>query len=246
MNGEYGALDSTGIRVSPAEPRFLWDLGEVSSEPEKLGCDFLWDSPLGRVGVQRKEIHDLLSSLGDGRLQREVGQAQSLDLAYVVIEGLLQWRKDGTFFGGHWGVRYRFSKKHLAGLSFSLTSRGIGLLFTDTSEQTAQLIRWLYDWSHKPNHLSLQARPKPQGAWGTTSNHDYAVHLLQGFQGIGPGTAEKIIEAFGGVPLAWTVTVDQLRSVGGIGPKRARALYEALVRAERSSAVHMPSERKGP
>lgn len=218
------------ILVSPAEPKSLWELGEVSSEPEKFGMDFLWSSPMGQVGVQRKEIHDLVASLGDGRLQREVGQAASLDLAYVVIEGLLQWRKDGTFFGGHWGVRYRFSRKHLAGLCFSLTSRGVGVLFTVSTEKTAEHIRWLYDWTLKENHSSLQVRPKPQGEWGTATNHDYAIHLLQGFQGIGPGTAGKLIERFGGVPLRWTCTFEEMQSVAGIGKKRAEQMFNALAR----------------
>lgn len=216
------------ILVSPAEPKVFWELGESSSEPERVGVDFLWDSPLGRVGVQRKEIHDLIQSLGDGRLQREVGQAGSLDLAYVLIEGPLQWRKDGTWFGGHWGVRHRFSKKHLAGLSFSLTAQGIGVAHTQTAEQTIQWIKWFYEWTHKTNHTFLKARPKPRGAWGTATNEDFQVHLLQGFQGVGPGTAAKIIEFFGGVPLRWACTMDELQKVPGIGKGRARSMFDAV------------------
>jgi ERCC4-type nuclease len=52
--------------------------------------------------------------------------------------------------------------------------------------------------------------------------------LLQGFPGIGISLAEAMLERFGGAPLSWSCTYDELRSVPGIGEKRSKALWELL------------------
>jgi Holliday junction resolvasome RuvABC DNA-binding subunit len=64
--------------------------------------------------------------------------------------------------------------------------------------------------------------------WGTVGNREWAIHLLQGFKGIGPVQAAAIYDWFEGVPIRWDVDMLDLVEVPGIGVKRAEAMINAL------------------
>jgi len=55
-----------------------------------------------------------------------------------------------------------------------------------------------------------------------------AMHVLQGFPGMGPELAGRVVDKFEGVPLTWTVSEDELQTVEGLGKKKSIAMYEAL------------------
>ena len=77
---------------------------------------------------------------------------------------------------------------------------------------------------------SLRVRPKTaaKSDWGTTDDRDWGVFLLQGLPGVGVTLAEAIWDHFGGLPLTWKCTIDELRKVPGIGRTRARTLWNLL------------------
>ncbi len=52
--------------------------------------------------------------------------------------------------------------------------------------------------------------------------------LLQGFPNIGPTLASSILERFGKIPLSWNCTLDELKTVPGMGERRAEALWKLL------------------
>jgi ERCC4-type nuclease len=85
-------------------------------------------------------------------------------------------------------------------------------------------------WTAKPRHIALESRPGPTSdEWGKSGNEQWAIHLLQGFRGIGPVQARAIYEHFDRtVPAMWTVGLSDLMEVRGIGAKRARVLWESL------------------
>lgn len=211
--------------ISPTEPTTIKALGRTSSKPEQHGADLMWLCARGTVGVQRKAYPDFLASVQDGRLSKEVAQMSSLDVAVLVLEGQPKWTNDGVLLAGRgftWTARQHY------GLLSSIQDRGIWVLETRDLRSTVICIRSLQDWTRKAKHSSLDRRPKPQGKWGQIDHHDWAVHLLQSFEGVGPQVAEKIIEHFGDVPLSWTVTQKELESVPGVGKIRAKRLYESL------------------
>ena len=77
------------------------------------------------------------------------------------------------------------------------------------------------------------SRELESGEWpsirGTRDSRSWALHLIQGFEGIGPTVAGAIFDHFGGVPFRWNVDgVEELMGVKGVGEKRAKALWRAL------------------
>lgn len=198
------------VLVSPAEPRKMKTLGASSPLPERYGMDVMWSSPsLGTCGVQRKEIRDLVSSLGDGRLAKELGQMNGVEgIKALLVEGRGSWTNDGWFVD-----RYvKFHQKALVGVLASVQNRGVWCFQTKDVDETKKWIRWLMDWSNKERHDGLMSRPGPM--W--TSTKDWQVHLLTSLPGVGVKRAEAILDHLG-MPLRLSVSKEQLLSVPGLG-----------------------------
>lgn len=212
------------IFVSPAEPSVLRAIGVNSPVPEQYGSDFWWSTAEGQsVGIQRKEVKDLVNSLHNGLLAKELAKMNALDLRILLIEGNFRWTTNGSSSAVN-----GWSKKQLRGLTFSLWSQGFWTLSTESREDTIETVSHLKSYLEKNNHSLIQSRPKATSSWGKATNRDWAIHLLQSFNGVAVGTAGNIYDHFEGVPLAWTVTKDEMKQVKGVGEKRAESLLEAL------------------
>lgn len=205
--------------VSPTEPSELKLLGTVSSIPEKYGVDFLIPSPVfGRVGVQRKEVKDLVASLHDGRMdslwkQRELGQAIWL------IEGEIRWTNDGELLSS--ATRTKYTKAMHLGVLLSLQSKGCWVLNSTSLTDSIVLLSSLSRWLTKEKHTSLLVRPGPTSLVPGGDLTDRRIHVMQGFEGVGYEKARGIVEEFGGLP--FTLTED-LTKVKGVGKKLAEKI----------------------
>lgn len=210
--------------VSPAEPKPLRDLGQSSAVPERYGADFLFPSPVfGSIGIQRKELADFVASNYDDRLDRELSQMKALGLGVLLLEGRARFTEDGMAM---W-TRTKWSVAMHRGRLWSIQNEGV---WVDSVESMAETIEWLelfQKWTAKARH-GKRNRKGPRDEWGKSKNADWGCHLLQGFDGIGYETAKALVDAFGGVPLQWSVTEKELLAVKGIGKGRARKLMEAL------------------
>jgi ERCC4-type nuclease len=188
-----------------------------------MGCDFLIPCPLGLVGVQRKEIHDLIASRSDGRLSRELAQMKQLDIAILLVEGRLKWTSDGQLSTS----RSKWTRAQHLGLLFSIQSTGLWVNSSQDIQESLAYLSQLESWMMKKKHAGIMTRPKPTTLWGTRNDRDWGIHVIQSFDGIGPGVAGAIFDRYG-VPLRWTVSKEDLESVAGVGPKRARKMWETL------------------
>lgn len=216
--------------VSPAEPAKLRENRKVSSLCEARGADFLFVAHGQWVGVQRKEIQDFLSSVADGRLQKELAQLQSCHHRILILEGKVSWTNEGEMMGKGYGRTW--TKKQWRSVLWGVRARGIWVEFTESMADTGQTLDWLEGWFTKDSHGSLDRRPGPVSLWGHPSNEDYQRHLIMGLPGVGPELADRICREFKGVPFGWKITEGDLLRVEGIGKKKAASIYKALERAE--------------
>lgn len=216
--------------IAPTEPLPIRALGRVHSLPEKRGVDILFAAGGRMVGIQRKEIHDLVASVHDGRLHREAQMIRGcleggrLGIAVLVVEGWPTWTLDGEWIERGW----KWTRRQHRGLLWSVRAKGIWVETTADVHDTADLCRDLEKWAAKDRHSSLDRRPGPAGMWGKATTRDYALHVLQGFDGVGPELAGRIVDHFGRLPIGWLVTADDLEEVSGIGKVRAKRLIGAL------------------
>jgi len=219
------------ILVSPAEPPTLRALGRTSPLPESRGADFLLPAHESVLALQRKTFpDDLLSSLEDGRLEREMSQLKRSPIRTLLLEGRPMWTGDGLLLS-----RRRYTRAQVWGVIFSIMFEfGTPILWTASLDETAGVVSAAESWFRKGAHRSLYRRPTAASStgWGKATDRDWARHFLQGFPGVGSVLAEAIFDRFGRVPLGWEVSYQELSSVDGIGPKRARSLWTALERGE--------------
>ena len=213
---------------SPTEPKKLRALGTTSSIPENHGADFLIVAQKRRIGVQRKQFPgDLLASLNDTRLYNQIPYLQELDHAVVIIEGQGKWTQDGELIADKY---HRFTMQQMHGLMFSIMFEyGIPVMWVKDMDATAEVLVRLEAWANKSKHMALRSRSGPgKDSYGQSSQRHLAQHVVQGFSGVGPGLAGRIIDKFNGVPLDWTISKDEMMTVDGLGQKKADNLWKTL------------------
>ena len=216
--------------VSPTEPPVFVDTLDwiTSSVPENYGADFLWNSPLGLVGVQRKEFPgDFLASVQDGRLGGEAfGKMAQLQVAVLLLEGRDRWTTEGYLMSSG---KYHQSWTRTQHRNFlaSTQLRGVHVQWSDDKFDTVSFLRDLYAWSQKPRHAATTHRITPEGSWGHVSNRDFQVHVLSSLPGISIVLASAMIDTLG-FPLGLRVTREQLMTVPGIAAGRADKIIKTF------------------
>ena len=212
--------------ISPAEqhPK-IKELGKSSPVPEQHGADILIASKMGLIGVQRKEIKDLVQSVQDGRLHKELSQLKTCDVAVLVVEGRQMWSADGLMLNL---PRKRWTKSQQIGVELSAQLRGVWLNYTTSIQDTITFLCILQEWANR-SHQDIPSRSGPSSKWGTTNNKDWLCYLVQGIDGVGPKLAKQIVDKFG-CPFRWKdeVTAVSLMAIDGIGVGRAEKILGAL------------------
>lgn len=211
--------------IAPTEPAALKAIGSVSSLPEKFGADALFASHGEWVGIQRKELHDFIASVQDGRMAREVAMLKRVNVAVLVIEGSPTWTMDGALMGKGFGTQWTLAQHR--GYLWSVRAKGVWVDYTDDVQGTVSWIEMFRRWCDKAKHVGLDRRPGPINLWGKPENVDYACHILMGIPGVGPELARRLVDKFG-MPLEWRIDMAELVEVEGIGPKKARQMWEAI------------------
>jgi DNA excision repair protein ERCC-4 len=177
------------------------------------------------VGYQRKTLPDLQNSLLDGRLYRELSQLQasaSITYAFLIIESDLRRTIDGTLLDS------TLTMDSLRSIIAKFEINGVGYLPTDSTGDTARCIHRVSTYIGDDSSSSVRRPKQLKNEWGLVTSESYALWLLQSFPNIGPKQARAIYTHFGGVPIKWTVGVNDLIGVPGIGRKTAEALLDAL------------------
>jgi ERCC4-type nuclease len=208
--------------VSPAERPPFNTLGDVSSVPEMYGSDFLIHSPVfGLVGVQRKELSDLVASLSDDRLSREVFQMKECDVGIWLLEGVPSWSSEGQLMSS----RVQFTQSQLEGLTFSLMSQGFWILSSASVQDSMRLLSVLEKWLQKTSHSTLNRRSSAKGVFGAPDKREQQIHFLMGLPGVGYDRSSAILDTFPDFPVQLKPGVN-LASVPGIGKKIAQRIEE--------------------
>lgn len=218
--------------VSPAErPKPVRDLGKSHVLPEQYGADVMivhvTRGKVLRVGVQRKTVDDLLASIEDNRLSKEIQQMRRLDVAVLLVEGSLRFTADGML-PRRWGRAW--TQKQIRGVLWSMMLEGIWVDYVANPTQFATYVEDLRAWVKKDRHRFGDRRNKKSvELWGTTrKDRDYATWLLQGLPGIGPEMADRIYAYFDGLPWEWSISREELMEVEGVGEKTVEKIWKVL------------------
>ncbi len=160
-------------------------------------------------GVERKTISDLHRSIANRRLWRQVASLRAdFERAYLVVEG-----RDLD--------RGSVSRAGVRGALLAVIELGVPVVCSGDSSDTAL---WLGRMAARIQHRKPRAvsRSLPHGRASTPEN------VLAVVPGMSPVTARNLLERFGSIAAVARASRAELKSVAGIGDRRADALIRLL------------------
>jgi len=174
------------------------------------------DYVIGEYAIERKTVHDFLSSLYSGRLFE---QAQRISTSYetylLIVEGDIQevlsgLRNPRVFWGAVLSLALKF---------------GFKIFFTLNPDQTAELLFVLAGKSAREGTSvtpSLVKKPR----MGTIK--DWQMNIVESLPTIGPKLAEQLLKQFGNVRHIFEASSAELVLKGGIGPTRSARISQVI------------------
>ena len=191
------------------------------------------------VGVERKRLGDLVSSMCTGRLsgRQLIGMLNVFHHSYIIVEGtfrpnpesgLLEVYRYGGWYPYRQGKRQFMAKDIWAFLTTMESICGVCWHHCTTQSDTVHFIRGLYKWWNKPydRHKSyLQATQSPMVE---LTRQPVMMRVLAQLDGIGFEKAQAISLRYASVHELMRAPRAELRTIEGIGEKLAQAIHEQL------------------
>jgi ERCC4-type nuclease len=192
----------------------LRGMGDVEVMVARLAVgDYVWED---RMLFERKSLMDLVASIKDGRLFRQGAALAASPLhGVMILEGTMRDL-----------AAIRMRREAMQGALISLTLfLGIPLLRAMDGEETARL---MYYAACQHRAVTAEALPRLVPARRPRGKRRTQLHLLQGFPGIGPTRARRLLEQFGSIEAILTATAEELAQVSGVGQRTAETIRWAV------------------
>ena len=160
----------------------------VASELIHLGfeVEFLelkvGDYLINNIAIERKTVSDFISSMINKRLEKQLDELQQYDKKLLLIEGI---EEHELYSDNSEGMNANAVRGFLLSI---LLKHKVPIIFTKNAEDTAKFINVLA--RKKEVESSLNATKK------SFNKQEQMQFILEGFPGIGPKTARKLLEKF--------------------------------------------------
>jgi DNA excision repair protein ERCC-4 len=167
------------------------------------------------IGVERKAVRDLVSSVYDSRLfYQSARMAASFAKPYLLVEGDSKEVEKLA----------RNLKSYYGAIANVTMAYGLRILFTANQKETAIAIAELLNHARaKPlSRMPSEAAPKAKNL------SQQQLYLVSSMPGVGRKLAEKLLLKYGSPRRVLNLTAGELSMTGGIGWKRAERIKEML------------------
>jgi ERCC4-type nuclease len=218
----------------------------VASHLKRLGFEIefkelkIGDYIVKDVIIERKTVQDFLSSMINHRLINQIEELKQYENKLLIIEGISDFelysddneginssvispeaiRNYPSEFRGKSKKTRGFSSNAIRGFLLSiLLKHKIPVIFSKNSEDTAKFINVLS--KKKEKEINLNAKKK------TLSKKEQLQFIIEGFPGVGPKKARKLLEKFGNIQNIILAPTEELEKVLG---KQAKIIREIMER----------------
>ncbi|HBO5516200.1 TPA: DNA-binding protein [Pseudomonas aeruginosa] len=167
----------------------------------------------GDLVVERKTAVDFVASILDGRLFNQTGKMR-LNFARPVF--LIE--------GDVYSTRSAIAREAIDGaLSFLVAIEGCNIIHVRDQFAAAGLIYRMAKHAQEGLGYDVAFR---RGK--VAPGRGEALFLIEGTPGVGPSTAIKVLNHFRSVHAFMNATVEELRLIPGLGPKKAERIHQAI------------------
>ncbi len=180
----------------------------VPSMLVKLGYDLefkelkIADYLVNGVAIERKTISDFISSMINKRLLKQIEELKQYQDKLLIIEGY----EEQEFYNDEPGG---ISGNAIRGFLLSITLKhGIPIVFSKNANDTAKFIEVIAK-KKKEEDISLKAKKR------ALSKKEQLQFILEGFPGIGPKTAKKLLKKFKTLKSIFNVNEEELKKLVG-------------------------------
>lgn len=180
----------------------------VASELIKLGLEIefkqieVGDYIIKNTFIERKTVSDFISSMINRRLIRQLQDLQQVESKLLLIEGI----NEQELYHEESSINENAIRGFL--LSISLNYK-IPIIYTKDYSDTAKFLDVLARRLEKDRELSLNPRRK------SFNKSEQMQFIIEGFPGIGPKTAKKLLEEFGTIKNIINADVQDIEKIIG-------------------------------
>jgi Fanconi anemia group M protein len=212
------------LRKSKKKPteRIIIDYRErnslIASELVGMGFD-IWfqelkvaDYIVKDVAIERKTVNDFINSMINRRLLSQLEELQQYPNRLLIVEGIDEQElyTDSEEFGMHPNAIRGF-------LLSILLKYKVPVIFTKNYMDTAKFIAVLSRKKEKEMPLNISKK--------NLNKKQRLQFILEGFPGIGPKTAKKLLKRFKSLKEIFNASEEDLKEIIG---KKAETLYELI------------------
>jgi Fanconi anemia group M protein len=167
----------------------------VASELVHLGFEIEFkelkvaDYIVKETAIERKTVNDFISSMTNKRLFKQLEELQQYESKLLIVEGVEEFELYDD--KREWGI----PSNAIRGLLLSILLRyKVPIIFSKNEEDTAKFIYVLSRKKEKDSsEQSFKAKKK------SFNKKEQMQYILEGFPGIGPKTAKKLLEEYGSI-----------------------------------------------
>jgi len=179
-------------------PASLKNLGFEIEFKELKVADYL----VNNIAIERKTISDFISSMINKRLLRQLEELQQYPNKLLVIEGF----DEGELYNDH--EVSGINPNAIRGFLLSILLRyKIPVVFSKSPEDTAKFIYVLS--RKKEKEISLKAKKR------NLNKKEQLQFILEGFPGIGPSTAKKLLKELKTLEAIFNTPQEKLKELIG-------------------------------
>jgi len=190
----------------------------VASELMHLGASIEFeqlpvaDYLVNGVAIERKTVSDFISSMLNKRLSKQIEDLQQYGQKIILIEGLEEQElyDDQKIDGVHANAIRGF-------LLSIMINHKIPILFTKDYKDTAKFIQVLAKKKLTESGINAKKRVR--------SVQEQLQYIIEGFPGIGPKSAKKLLEKFHNIKSIANASQEELEEILG---KKAESMKKLL------------------
>ncbi len=172
------------------------------------------DYIVGNIAIERKTIGDLISSMINKRLVRQLEELKQYPSQILLVEG---YEEQDLYSSG-------VNENAIRGLLLSvILDFNIPIIFTKNYEDSAKfLVVLAKKFEKKKTEISLKAKKK---AFNLAEQQQF---IIEGFPGIGPALAKALLKKFKTIKAIINADLAELCKVKKLGKKKAKILYDII------------------